>query len=70
MLPAFYSSRILSHRWRRSKNGSLWVRGGIEMEADDGLSTKLNRRTLCRCGRSSNKPYYDGIHKEVGFEAD
>lgn len=24
--------------------------------------------TLCRCGRSSNKPYCDGTHAQVGFD--
>ena len=53
------------------KDGPLWVRGGIEMEAGDGfVYEKLNRMTLCRCGRSGNKPYCDGSHKDVGFQAD
>ena len=53
------------------KDGPLWVRGGIKMETDDGfVYEKLNRMTLCRCGQSSNKPFCDGTHKEVGFKAD
>lgn len=53
------------------KDGPLWVRGGIEMESADGQPyQKLNRMTLCRCGRSDNKPYCDGAHKNAGFQSD
>ena len=53
------------------KDGPLWVRGGIQMESADGKAyEKLNRMTLCRCGRSDNKPYCDGSHKNAGFQAD
>ncbi len=25
---------------------------------------------LCRCGRSKNKPFCDGTHREVGWQAE
>jgi CDGSH-type Zn-finger protein len=51
-----------------TKNGPLWVRGGIQVQGADGTTYEVrNRVTLCRCGRSSNKPFCDGTHAEVGF---
>lgn len=43
--------------------GPLWVRGGIPILAADGFLYEVrNRVTLCRCGRSANKPFCDGSH--------
>ena len=43
--------------------GPIWVRGGIPIESADGTPYEVrNRITLCRCGRSSNKPFCDGRH--------
>jgi len=51
-----------------TRNGPLWVRGGVRIESEDGRTYEVrNRVTLCRCGRSSNKPFCDGTHDEVGF---
>lgn len=45
------------------KHGPLWVRGGIEIEAEDGTVYEVrNRMTLCRCGKSVNKPFCDAMH--------
>ncbi len=45
--------------------GPLWVRGGIPIEAADGYVYEIrNRATLCRCGKSRNKPFCDGKHTE------
>jgi CDGSH-type Zn-finger protein len=50
------------------RDGPLWVRGGVEVVGADGVPyERRNRVTLCRCGRSQNKPFCDGTHTEVGF---
>jgi len=50
-------------------SGPLWVRGGIPIVAADGtLYETRNRVTLCRCGRSQNKPFCDGTHAAIGFD--
>lgn len=49
-------------------SGGLWVRGGIPIESADGHVYEIaNRRTLCRCGGSGNKPFCDGTHCDNGF---
>lgn len=46
--------------------GPLWVRGGIPIEAADGYGYEIrNRVTLCRCGKSLNKPFCDGKHVDI-----
>jgi CDGSH-type Zn-finger protein len=43
--------------------GPIMVRGGITIEGADGtVYEKRNRVTLCRCGKSKNKPFCDGSH--------
>jgi len=45
--------------------GPLWVRGGIPIESADGHVYEVrNRVTLCRCGKSTNKPFCDGKHED------
>jgi CDGSH-type Zn-finger protein len=51
-------------------SGPLWVKGGIQIENQNGAKyEKRNRVTLCRCGKSNNKPFCDGTHVEIGFIA-
>jgi len=55
-----------------NKNGSLKVEGDFEIVDAEGNVYGLQGRelvSLCRCGRSSNKPFCDGSHKGV-FEHD
>jgi len=49
-------------------SGPLWVKGGIPVESAEGEEYKIrNRVTLCRCGKSKNKPFCDSTHVEIGF---
>lgn len=51
-----------------SISGPLWVKGNITIESCEGREyEKRNRVTLCRCGKSSNKPFCDGMHIDIKF---
>lgn len=47
-------------------NGSVKVDGDFEIVDAEGNQYNLGGRTIvsiCRCGRSQNKPFCDGSHK-------
>lgn len=49
-------------------SGPLYLKGGIEVVSSEGnLYEVRNRITLCRCGKSGNKPFCDGSHIKAGF---
>jgi CDGSH-type Zn-finger protein len=49
-------------------SGPIWVKGGVAIQSSDGyVYEKRNRVTLCRCGKSLNKPFCDGTHLTVEF---
>ena len=51
-------------------NGPLMVTGKLEVESGTGRNVdRVEKTWLCRCGHSSKKPFCDGTHKAVGFEA-
>ena len=55
-----------------SSNGSIRIEGEFTILDAEGKPFDLAGRTiisLCRCGHSENKPFCDGSHKRVGFEA-
>ncbi|GAB3095802.1 CDGSH iron-sulfur domain-containing protein [Lysobacter terrae] len=53
------------------KNGPLKVTGNLEIVSGTGHTLdRVTETWLCRCGHSKNKPYCDGSHRKVGFEAD
>jgi CDGSH-type Zn-finger protein len=47
------------------------VRGDFVVQDQEGNELPTERRTiaLCRCGKSSMRPFCDGTHKLIGFEA-
>ena len=49
-----------------NSNGSVKVEGDFEIVDSQGNSYNLQGRTVlgvCRCGRSNNKPFCDGSHR-------
>lgn len=51
-------------------SGPIRVEGGIPVEGSDGFEYEVrNQMTLCRCGRSHNKPFCDGTHAGIGYKA-
>ena len=53
------------------RNGPYIVRGRFTVTDQDGNAIETPRRTiaLCRCGKSQIRPFCDGTHKLIGFEA-
>ena len=51
-------------------NGPLMVTGRLEVESGTGRNVeRVEKAWFCRCGHSSKKPFCDGTHKKVGFQA-
>lgn len=53
------------------RNGPLIVRGRFRLVDQDGRPIETHRKTiaLCRCGKSSIRPFCDGTHKRIDFKA-
>ena len=53
---------------QKKVSGPVWAKGGITIEGADGQKYETrNRVTLCRCGKSSNKPFCNGCHIDEKF---
>jgi len=51
-------------------NGPLRVAGPVEVVTGTGKTVnRVAGAAFCRCGQSANKPYCDGSHARVGFQA-
>ncbi|MEK6228838.1 MAG: CDGSH iron-sulfur domain-containing protein [Actinomycetota bacterium] len=55
------------------ENGPYKVMGPVTVVDADGNSYDLGEDgrpiALCRCGGSTTKPFCDGTHSKIGFEA-
>ena len=55
-----------------TESGPLSVKGPVTLVDQDGNEFDVagrKRIALCRCGASANKPFCDGTHARIGFEA-
>ncbi len=56
---------------RRAPNGPLLLGGNLAIRASSGrLAWQGTKVALCRCGASANKPFCDGSHVKIGFQAE
>ena len=61
--PIFEPSLGLIEDTDKKVSGPIWARGGIPVVSAEGKTYEIrNRMTLCRCGRSDNKPFCNGSH--------
>lgn len=57
---------------RLRKNGPYVIESDDVVVVDwEGKPYRVDRRpiALCRCGASTRKPFCDGTHSKIGFEA-
>lgn len=55
------------------RNGPYLVEGDdvvLAAAAGEDIATERRPFALCRCGASENKPFCDGAHNRIGFDAD
>jgi 3-phenylpropionate/trans-cinnamate dioxygenase ferredoxin subunit len=52
------------------ENGPYKVEGEIEVQHENGSAVPTKHTVyLCRCGASTKKPFCDGTHSKIGFQA-
>ncbi len=65
-LPERYGDLTLSP----APNGPLMDKGNMEIIAASGRRIATGKtHAMCRCGASQNKPFCDGSHAKIGFQA-
>ena len=54
-----------------SKNGPYVVKNSVKITDYEGNEYDVDDTVaLCRCGNSDDKPFCDGTHRDVNFQAD
>ena len=55
---------------KASPSGPYLIPGNFTFTDAEGNTKTIEKMVaLCRCGQSANKPFCDGTHKKIGFEA-
>ena len=68
--PGGLPPRRLRAREGGPHSGPCVVRGAVELGATDGnVYPAKETVALCRCGASTKKPFCDGAHSKIGFQA-
>ncbi len=50
-------------------SGPIWLKGKVPVESADGFQYEVReKQTLCRCGKSANKPFCNGDHVSCKFK--
>jgi CDGSH-type Zn-finger protein len=49
-------------------NGPYLIDGDFTILDENGNEIPLQKKALCRCGGSVNKPFCDGTHSKIGFQ--
>jgi CDGSH-type Zn-finger protein len=50
-------------------NGPYLIEGDVKLTDMNGNEIPLTKKALCRCGGSTTKPFCDGTHSKIGFQA-
>lgn len=50
------------------ENGPYLVEGDFTLVDANGNPVPVQKKALCRCGGSTNKPFCDGTHSKIGFQ--
>jgi CDGSH-type Zn-finger protein len=49
-------------------NGPYVIDGDFQLVDAQGNEIPAVKRSLCRCGGSTTKPFCDGTHSKIGFQ--